>query len=117
DEEFRTYAVIDRLNTTFDAVQGTSIGCVQCHGHPYDPFVNREYYQLLAFFDNTADADREDEAPTRRFYARSDSEKASLLEQTVAATQRRLDGQLKSAENRAAFENWLREVRPPENFL
>ncbi|MES2572788.1 MAG: DUF1549 domain-containing protein, partial [Verrucomicrobiota bacterium] len=43
DEEFRTYAVIDRLNTTFDALQGTSIGCVQCHGHPYDAFVHREY--------------------------------------------------------------------------
>src|SRR5438876_7798462 len=83
DEEFRTYAVIDRLNTTFDAVQGTTIGCVQCHGHPYDPFIHREYYQLLAFFDNTADADREDEAPTRRCYARADAEKASLLEQRI----------------------------------
>jgi uncharacterized protein DUF1553/uncharacterized protein DUF1549/cytochrome c len=117
DEEFRTYAVIDRLNTTFDAVQGTSIGCVQCHGHPYDPFVHREYYQLLAFFDNTADADREDEAPTRRFHARSDVEKASLLEQRIVATQRQLDGELKRPENREAFEAWLRETRPPENFM
>ena len=64
DEEFRTFAVIDRLNTTFDAVQGTSIGCVQCHGHPYDPFVHKEYYQLMAFFNNTADADRNDEKKT-----------------------------------------------------
>jgi len=116
DEEFRTYAVIDRLNTTFDAVQGTSIGCVQCHGHPYDPFVNREFYQLLAFFDNTADADREDEAPTRRFYARADSEKVSLLEQRIAAIQRQLDSELKSVENGEAFEKWLREMRPAENF-
>src|SRR5262245_30398628 len=117
DEEFRTYAVIDRLNTTFDAVQGTSISCVQCHGHPYDPFVNREYYQLLAFFDNTADADREDEKPTRLFYARPDSENALLLQQRMAATQRNLDGELKRAEHREAFDAWLREVRPTENFL
>jgi len=51
-----------------------------CHGHPYDPFTHNEYYQLLAFFNNTADADREDEAPTRRFYAGADSEKPGLLE-------------------------------------
>jgi hypothetical protein len=117
NEEFRTYAVIDRLNTTFDAVQGTSIGCVQCHGHPYDPFVHKEYYQLLAFFDNTADADREDEAPTRRFYAKADAEKGSLLEQRIAATERQLAGELKRTENREAFDAWLREVRPAENFL
>ena len=115
DEEYRTYAVIDRLNATFDAVQGTSIGCVQCHGHPYDPFVHREYYQLLAFFDNTADADREDEAPTRRFYARANSEKAALLEQRIAATQREVTGELKRTDNIGLFDAWLRELRPPEN--
>jgi hypothetical protein len=54
NEEFRTYAIIDRLNTTFDAVQGTTIGCVQCHGHPYDPFVHSEYYELMAFLNNTS---------------------------------------------------------------
>jgi uncharacterized protein YceH (UPF0502 family) len=117
NEEFRTYAVIDRLNTTFDAVQGTTIGCVQCHGHPYDPFNHKEYYQLLAFFDNTADADREDERPTRKFYARADAENGARLEQRIAATERQLAGELKRTENREAFEGWLREVRPAENFL
>ena len=117
DEEFRTYAVIDRLSTTFDAVEGTSIGCVQCHGHPYDPFVNREFYQLLAFFDNTADADREDEAPTRRFYGRDSSERASVLQQRIASTERQLKGELKREENRQAFDQWLREARPAENFI
>src|SRR5262249_47972049 len=97
--------------------QGTSIGCVQCHGHPYDPFVHREYYQLLAFLDNTADADREDEAPTRRFYSRANVSLASLLEQRIAANQPQLDGELKGTENREACESWLREVRPEGNFL
>src|SRR5262249_44673306 len=43
--------------------------------------------------------------------------KASLLEQRIAATQRQIDGELKRTQNREAFESWLREVRPPENFL
>ena len=117
DEEFRTYAVIDRLNTTFDAVQGTSIGCVQCHGHPYDPFVHREFYELLAFFNNTADADREDETPTHRFHARTDQEKVSTLEQSIAGIQGQLDRETKQPKNQDAFETWLREFRPAENFM
>ena len=32
DEEYRVAAVIDRVNTTWVAWQGTSIGCAQCHG-------------------------------------------------------------------------------------
>ena len=63
DEEFRTAAVIDRLNTTFEIWQGTTIGCVQCHGHPYDPIRHEEFFELLAFFNNTADADRDDNEP------------------------------------------------------
>ena len=63
DEEFRVAAVIDRVNTTWEAFLGTSYGCVQCHTHPYDPFTHAEYYQFMAFLNNTADADRNDESP------------------------------------------------------
>lgn len=64
DEEFRTVAVLDRVNTTFEVWQGTTIACVQCHTHPYDPIRHKEYYQLIAYFNNTADADKADERPT-----------------------------------------------------
>ena len=63
DEEFRVAAVIDRVNTTWEAFLGTSYGCVQCHTHPYDPFTHAEYFQFMAFLNNTADADRNDESP------------------------------------------------------
>lgn len=64
DEEFRIASVMDRLNTTFEVWQSTSIGCVQCHSHPYDPFKHEEYYQLMAFFNNTQDADLNSMVPT-----------------------------------------------------
>ena len=63
DEEFRMAAVIDRTNTTMEAWMGLSAGCAQCHDHKYDPISQEEYYQLLAFFNTTQDADRNDEAP------------------------------------------------------
>ena len=58
DEEFRVAAVVDRVNTTMAVWMGTTIGCCQCHNHKYDPFTQKEYYRLFAFFNNTADRGR-----------------------------------------------------------
>ena len=63
DEEFRMAAVIDRTNTTMETWMGLSAGCAQCHDHKYDPISQEEYYQLLAIFNTTQDADRNDESP------------------------------------------------------
>jgi hypothetical protein len=58
DEEFRVAALVDRVNTTMDVWMGTTIACAQCHNHKYDPFRQKEYYQLLAFFNGTEDRGR-----------------------------------------------------------
>ncbi|MFC4873707.1 DUF1553 domain-containing protein [Negadavirga shengliensis] len=68
DEEFRVAAVIDRVNTTFEVWQSTTMACVQCHSHPYDPFKYEDYYQLMAFFNNTRDEDTHGEEPKLKFY-------------------------------------------------
>lgn len=49
-EEFRTKAVVDRVNTTMTAWMATTIACAECHDHKYDPFSQQEFYQLYAFF-------------------------------------------------------------------
>ncbi|HET6881958.1 MAG TPA: DUF1549 domain-containing protein, partial [Pirellulales bacterium] len=60
-EETRTNQVIDRVNTTATVWLGTTLECAQCHDHKYDPFTQRDYYGLLAFFNNTEiEADRSD---------------------------------------------------------
>src|SRR5215813_12356088 len=52
DEEARWETLIDRVNATGTVWLGATIGCAQCHNHKYDPFTQKEYYKLLAFFDN-----------------------------------------------------------------
>jgi len=52
-EENHTNQVIDRVNTTGTVWLGTTIQCAQCHNHKYDPFTQKDYYQLFAFFNNT----------------------------------------------------------------
>ena len=75
NEEFRTAAVLDRVNTTWSAVMGTSFNCVQCHSHPYDPFKHDEYYKFMAFFNNTRDEDSPFENPVLRQYQGTDNVK------------------------------------------
>jgi hypothetical protein len=73
NEEFRTAAIIDRTNTTWEALMGTTFSCVQCHSHPYDPFRHDEYYKFMAFFNNTRDEDTYDEYPLLREFHNNDS--------------------------------------------
>ncbi len=68
NEEFRTAAVMDRVNTTWEVLMGTTFGCVQCHSHPYDPFRHEEYYKFLAFFNNSRDEDTEEDYPLLRHF-------------------------------------------------
>ena len=64
DEEFRTIAVKDRVDTTLQVWMGLTAGCAKCHSHKYDPISQPEYYGLYAIFNQTQDADRYDDAPT-----------------------------------------------------
>ncbi|MCH8043684.1 MAG: PSD1 domain-containing protein [Planctomycetes bacterium] len=52
-EENRVNQVVDRVNTTGTVWLGTTINCGQCHSHKYDPFTQRDYYRLFAYFNNT----------------------------------------------------------------
>ena len=79
DEEFRVAALLDRVNTTWEVWQSTTMACVQCHSHPYDPFVHEDYYKSLAFFNNTRDEDTHGEHPNLRIYQQEDEKKVNEL--------------------------------------
>lgn len=94
DEEYRVAAVIDRVNTTYAVWQSTTMGCVQCHSHPYDPFRHEEYYKSMAFFNNTRDEDTQGEHPNLRTYRESDQKKIEDVKAWVrkyASPQKEID--------------------------
>jgi len=55
-EEYRVEYVVDRVDTTSTVFMGLTLGCARCHNHKYDPFTQKEYYQLTAYF-NSIDED------------------------------------------------------------
>ena len=91
DEQFRTEAVLDRVGTTWQVWQGLTMGCVQCHSHPYDPVRHDEFYRGLAFFNNTADADLDSEHPTLAVPKDpADYDRAAALDAKIEPLNRRL---------------------------
>lgn len=52
-EEARYETLIDRVGTTSTVWLGSTIGCAQCHNHKYDPFSQKDFFRLMAFFDNS----------------------------------------------------------------
>lgn len=63
DEEFRIAAIKDRVDVTFQAWMGLTMGCAKCHSHKYDPISHEDYYSAFAVFNQTADTDLPDESP------------------------------------------------------
>ena len=51
-EENRFEILVDRVNTTSTVWLGSTLGCAQCHNHKYDPLTQKDYYRMMAFFDN-----------------------------------------------------------------
>ena len=54
-DEYLNKYVTDRVNTFGTVFLGSSIQCAECHNHKYDPFTQREYYQLYDFFNRIAE--------------------------------------------------------------
>ncbi len=50
--EYLSKYIVDRVNTTATVFLGTTLSCTECHDHKYDPFTQREFYALYAYFHN-----------------------------------------------------------------
>ena len=51
-EEFLAEYTADRVETTAAVWLGQTFNCTRCHDHKFDPFTQRDFYALKAFFHN-----------------------------------------------------------------
>lgn len=67
----RRHVLLNDITTTVGSVGlGLTIGCAQCHDHPYDPISQADFYRLRAFFDNTVmPKERKPLGPSVRVFA------------------------------------------------
>jgi hypothetical protein len=107
-EEFRTAAVVDRVNTTMQVWMGTTMACAQCHNHKYDPFSQKEYYRLYAIFNNTQDRNSGDDFPTLTVALPGREAELAELTPKLAEARKRLDAETRKVD--AALAAWEKTV-------
>lgn len=107
-EEFRSAAVVDRVNTTFSVWQAATLACAQCHSHKYDPFSQKEYYQLYAIFNSCEDANAGNDAPTITLTKAGYEKEHTTLTVRLAELQKELDAETKKVD--AQFAKWDKYV-------
>ncbi len=57
-EEYAVEYVVDRIETTSAVFLGLTLGCARCHNHKYDPFTQKEFYRIFAYFNNVPELGR-----------------------------------------------------------
>ncbi|MDA0874296.1 MAG: PSD1 and planctomycete cytochrome C domain-containing protein [Bacteroidetes bacterium] len=114
DEEHRLAQVIDRVGTTWEVFQGTTMRCVQCHGHPYDPFVQEDFYRSLALFNNTADWDQPSEEPVLLEFEVTHAAEGTRLQAELKAADAEIESFVSSADMQAVQAEWETQLDQPE---
>ncbi|HEY0454763.1 MAG TPA: DUF1553 domain-containing protein, partial [Verrucomicrobiae bacterium] len=97
---------VDRVNTTMAVWMGTTFGCAQCHNHKYDPISTKEYYQLMAFLNNTKDADLDDESPTMKVYKPGEEAKLARLKEAAKTAEKNYNAALSKPEVARNLQKW-----------
>lgn len=123
-DERRHFVLNDITSTVGSAFLGLTMGCAQCHDHPYDPVSQADFYRLRAFFDSIppfainkqigpAMRRTEGAAPASHVYVRGDFQRAGP--EVTPAFPRIANGQGKGAGNqRLVLAKWLTQ---PDNAL
>src|SRR5205814_560813 len=92
-KDYLAKAVMDRVDTTATVWLGTTLACAKCHDHKYDPFTQKDYYRLYAFFHNVPekglDGERTNPVPSIPAPTREQQRRLAALRRRLA----RLDPQ------------------------
>lgn len=113
--EYQFAAVVDRVNTTMQVWMGTTMACAQCHNHKYDPFTQKEYYQLLAILNNTTDLNSE--GPTQEVPRVGCRDEYAALSGQLADARKQLDQETQRVDAlRAEWEKSVDREKLPKDI-
>ena len=55
-EEQRNIILFDRVDVTATNWLGLTLACAQCHDHKYDPLTQKDFYSMMAFFNQVPES-------------------------------------------------------------
>jgi mono/diheme cytochrome c family protein len=97
-DEYLTKYIVDRVTTTATVFLGTTLACTECHDHKYDPFTQKEFYQLYAYFNNVPekglDGNQSNPVPSIQVPLESQTAELNRLQTQVAEVERQAAAEL-----------------------
>ncbi|MEW6159585.1 MAG: DUF1549 domain-containing protein, partial [Verrucomicrobiota bacterium] len=111
EAEYAAKYAFDRTETTGTIWMGLTLLCSRCHTHKYDPIQQKEYYGLLAFFNNlnepVMDGNRPNPDPFVKLPSKEQSARLDWLRKHIAEGQGKIDGP--APELDTAQTNWVEQ--------
>ena len=108
-EEYRVEYVADRVQTFGQAFLGMSLDCARCHDHKYDPVLQKEYFELFAFFNSINEAGQAPYSgmPSPTVILPSTEAEARLADLSTERRALEAETSIESPEYDAGFDAWL----------
>jgi mono/diheme cytochrome c family protein len=102
-EQFRMEAMFDRMHAVGTAILGLTIQCAQCHNHKFDPLKQEAYYRMMAFLNQTH------EAEVNVFTPQQEIQRTAIFRHT-----REIEGTLKRQQSDwlSRMTHWEEQVKP-----
>jgi hypothetical protein len=115
-EEYLVEYVADRVETTATVWLGLTLGCARCHDHKYDPFSQKEFYKLFAFFNNVPEKGRAEKYGNSPPLIKAPTPEQAKKLHRMAEELYVMAAELKSfrAEEDQAQVRWEKSVKPAE---
>ena len=108
-EEYLVMYTRDRTETAAAVWLGATLNCCTCHSHKFDPYSQKDFYALSAFFNNTTqdamDGNIPNTPPTIFVPRTEDRPRYDVLAKELAALRAQIDERKKAAQK--DFDGWL----------
>ena len=118
NEEYLVLYTRDRVETTSLVWLGMTTGCAVCHDHKFDPFSQKEFYQLAAFFNNTVqnamDGNIKDTPPVVPVPVPSDRSRYVEIKKLIVDAEAAIQTSRESS--KPAYESWINDSANYEQF-
>lgn len=112
-EEQRNVNLFDRVDTTATTWLSLTMSCARCHDHKYDPLSQRDYYSMMAYFNQVPETGVPSGSGQYRIadpwvYAGTPDQMARVakLERAVASAKAAETRLMQSPPFQQEFENW-----------
>jgi hypothetical protein len=87
-EEYLVKYAVDRVTTVSNAWLASSMQCAQCHDHKYDPFTQKDFYSMAAFFGDVKERgmfpNENQLPPEESLLSREEADSLALLDRKIA---------------------------------